>query len=149
MSQSLDRIGQDLVNQLQEGIKTKGLVASGRLLNSIQYKVVNGTVEIYAYDYIYTLVKGGRKPNSKGVGGFFSEMLQWVSAKPSVVPSDMTPSQFAAATMVKISKEGNSMFRKGFSGKNDGELLNQLDFSGLDNIAEDLIVEMMKNINLE
>lgn len=144
MEKELQELGQKLVDKLKDGIKERKLVSSGRLLNSVRYVINNNRVEIIANEYIYTLVKGGRRP---GGGGFFSEMLSWVQSKPSVVPQGMTPASFAYAAMVKISKEGNTMFRKGSTPTNDGNLLEVLkDDTLVDELGTKLAEQMFNDL---
>lgn len=141
-----DQIGKELVRQLKEGIIKRDLVSSKRLLNSVQYSTGENTVDIFANGYIYTLIPNGRRPNKSGkIGGFFEQILEWVQNKPYVVPAEMTPKSFAYATMVKISKEGNMMHREGRTPSNDGRLLEDLDYSFLTEISDEIVTKIIKN----
>lgn len=124
----LDKKGQQIVNDLKQGIKDRKLSATGELIKSIEHKVEetnNGyTLTILANDYIYTLVPNGPKPSSSG--SLKSGIKKWVESKPSVVPADLTPSTFAYLVTRKIAQEGTLFNRKGPNKYNDGRLLDEV-----------------------
>lgn len=123
----LDNAGNEIVDRLIDGIRKRRLSATKRLESSIRYEVTNNgnILSIYALEYIYTLVPPGRRPNRTNSGGLKDGIRNWIRSKPSVVPRDLTPSQFAFLVTRKIAKEGNLMFRQGPNRFNDGKLLDE------------------------
>lgn len=85
----LENIGQSVVDQLKNDIKTKSLVighsdppnASGALYDSIRYEATEDSLKVYAKDYIYYLVHG-RGETKKGQGGILKPIIRkWIDDK--------------------------------------------------------------------
>lgn len=119
----LTKYGEMIVAQLKSDIKNKPLPrrggqsyvanASGKLANSINFKVENGTLKVYADSYIYFLIYGRKRNQNQDpksikawVGWAGSTFLKdWVEAK------GISISPFAVA--YSIAKKGNSLNPQG------------------------------------
>jgi len=130
VADKFDLFGRRVVSALQQGISSRGLDASGKLRRSIYHEVtVQGSeviLQVYANSYIYTLVPPGRRPNASNSGGLKEAIKNWIKNKPSVVPADLSPKQFAFLVTRKIAREGNLMHRRGPNKYNDGKLLDEV-----------------------
>ena len=77
----LNKIGEEFVNDLKTEIRALNKVASGDLVNSINYKVIetkgNYNIEIYSEDYL-KYVDGGRKPGKRPP---VKAIIPWVQSK--------------------------------------------------------------------
>jgi len=145
IADKLDLFGRRVVGALKEGITRRGLDASGKLKRSISHEVTIEpgitTLIVKANSYIYTLVPPGRRPNQRNSGGLKAGINNWIKNKPSVVPQDLTPRQFAFLVTRKIAKEGNLMYRKGPNSFNDGKLLDEVINQELINEIENAVIQ--------
>lgn len=121
---TLNAIGQQVTDRLRQDIKNKSLVsgypapnASGKLYESIYYKVENNVLRVYAEDYIYYL-QYGRKPTQtqKSSGKTLREIIrEWIDIK-SISPKDgISKDSLAFLISRKIHNEGTLIYRQGGS----------------------------------
>ena len=106
----LEQYAQDVRNSYQDRLIQDDKVASGDLLNSVEYQVVqNGMVyevQLRLQDY-WKYVEYGTKPHFPPV----DKILEWIKVKPVLPrPNDKgdlpTPQQLAYAIATNISKHG-------------------------------------------
>jgi hypothetical protein len=83
----LNSIGSEFVDDLKQELRTLDKSATGDLINSINYKVIesNGVynIEIYSEDYL-KYVDGGRRPGKRPP---ISAIKPWVMAKGIKIPN--------------------------------------------------------------
>lgn len=116
MPVELPKIPDDVIIQTMQGVidlflKPKfislGMNATGKWLNSLEARAVNGNGEIWGMDYTYFLVNG-RKPGKMPP---VSALLPWVNAKFGIGGKEAISIAFAVAT--KIKNEGTSYYPEG------------------------------------
>lgn len=109
-------ISDDIIIQTMQGVidnflKPKfislGMNATGKWLESLEAKAVNGNGEIWGMDYTYWLANG-RKP---GVAPPVSALIPWVNAKLGIGGKEAISIAWAVAT--KIKKEGTNYYPDG------------------------------------
>jgi hypothetical protein len=114
---TLNAIGQQVTDRLRHDIKNKSLVsgypapnASGKLYESIYYKVENNVLRVYAEDYIYYL-QYGRKP-----GKFppVNVIREWVQTKLGIT-DEKERNSIAYLIGRKIANEGTLIYKQGGS----------------------------------
>lgn len=111
----LERYAVELRNEYQDNLIRSDRVASGDLLNTVEYEVKdkNGTytVSLRLQDY-WKWVESGRPPTQKGGNGDLrTAILEWIKIKPVLPKPDNngklpTPQQLAYLISRKIHKEG-------------------------------------------
>lgn len=111
----LERYAVALRNEYQDNLIRSDRVASGDLLNTVEYEVKdkNGTytVSLRLQDY-WKWVESGRPPTQKGGNGDLrTAILEWIKIKPVLPRPDNngklpTPQQLAYLISRKIHKEG-------------------------------------------
>lgn len=111
----LERYAVALRNEYQDNLIRSDRVASGDLLNTVEYEVKdkNGTytVSLRLQDY-WKWVESGRPPTEKGGNGDLrTAILQWIKIKPVLPRPDKngklpTPQQLAYLISRKIHNEG-------------------------------------------
>ena len=110
--ETLELYAQEVRNKYQDNLIQENKIASGKLLNSVEYQVVqNGMVyevQLRLEDY-WKYVEYGTKPHLPPV----SKILEWVRVKPVIPrPNDNgklpTPIQLAWAIAKTIEKEGTT-----------------------------------------
>lgn len=111
----LERYAVELRNEYQDNLIRSDRVASGDLLNTVEYEVKdkNGTytVSLKLQDY-WKWVESGRPPTEKGGNGDLrTAILEWIKIKPVLPHTDKngklpTPQQLAYLISRKIHKEG-------------------------------------------
>lgn len=110
------RIPDDIIIQTMQGVidnflKPKfislGMNATGKWLESLEAKAVNGNGEIWGMDYTYWLANG-RKP---GVMPPVNALIPWVNAKFGIGGKEAIGIAWAVAT--KIKNEGTSYYPEG------------------------------------
>lgn len=111
----LERYAVALRNEYQDNLIRSDRVASGDLLNTVEYEVKdkNGTytVSLRLQDY-WKWVESGRPPTQKGGNGDLrTAILEWIKIKPVLPRPDKngklpTPQQLAYLISRKIHKEG-------------------------------------------
>lgn len=149
----LENIGQSVVDQLKNDIKTKSLVAgfpppnaSGALYDSIRYEATEDSLKVYALDYIYYLVHGrkaGKKPPR-------AVIRKWIDDKgilPQADASGRTISKESLAFLIqrKIGDKGTLIYQQGGS-----DLLSSiLTESFIQNVKDELIFNTVNAIKSE
>ena len=111
----LERYAVALRNEYQDNLIRSDRVASGDLLNTVEYEVKdkNGTytVSLRLQDY-WKWVESGRPPTEKGGNGDLrTAILEWITIKPVLPRPDKngklpTPQQLAYLISRKIHDEG-------------------------------------------
>lgn len=111
----LERYAVELRNEYQDNLIRSDRVASGDLLNTVEYEVKdkNGTytVSLRLQDY-WKWVESGRPPTEKGGNGDLrTAILEWIKIKPVLPRPDKngklpTPQQLAYLISRKIHNEG-------------------------------------------
>ena len=110
--ETLEQYAQEVRNKYQDNLIQDNKIASGQLLNSVEYQVVqNGMVyevQLRLQDY-WKYVEYGTKPHLPPV----SKILEWVRVKPVIPrPNDNgklpTPIQLAWAIAKGIEKHGTT-----------------------------------------
>lgn len=111
----LERYAVELRNEYQDNLIRSDRIASGDLLNTVEYEVKdkNGTytVSLRLQDY-WKWVESGRPPTEKGGNGDLrTAILEWIKIKPVLPHPDKdgklpTPQQLAYLISRKIHKEG-------------------------------------------
>lgn len=111
----LERYAVALRNEYQDNLIRSDRIASGDLLNTVEYEVKdkNGTytVSLRLQDY-WKWVESGRPPTEKGGNGDLrTAILEWIKIKPVLPRPDKngklpTPQQLAYLISRKIHKEG-------------------------------------------
>lgn len=114
LKEVLERYAIALRNEYQDNLIRNDRVASGKLLNTVEYKVTdkNGTytVSLKLQDY-WKWVESGRPPTTGGGNGDLRRaILEWIKVKP-VLPRPIngklpTPEQLAYLISRKIHLEG-------------------------------------------
>ncbi len=149
----LENIGQSVVDTLKNDIKTKSLVAgfpppnaSGALYDSIRYEATEGSLKVYALDYIYYLVHGrkaGKKPPR-------AVIRKWIDDKgilPQADANGRTISKDSLAFLIqrKIGDKGTLIAQQGGS-----DLLSSiLTESFIQNVKDELIFNTVEAIKSE
>lgn len=109
-------ISDDFIIQTMQGVIDKflkpkfislGMNATGKWLDSLEAKAVNGNGEIWGMNYTYWLANG-RKP---GVAPPVSALIPWVNAKLGIGGKEAISIAFAVAT--KIKNEGTNYYPDG------------------------------------
>jgi len=110
------RIPEELIIETMQGVidnflKPKfislGMNATGKWLESLEARSVNGNGEIWGMDYTYWLVNGRKEGKSPPV----SALIPWVNAKFGVGGNQAKSIAFAVAT--KIKNEGTRFYPEG------------------------------------
>jgi len=81
---TLEQYKEKIVTQLKDRLAQQGLVASGKLQNSIYGVVTQTGINIFAEDYGIFVEEGrgkGRAPLDTREGGSFQRILDWVKTK--------------------------------------------------------------------
>lgn len=99
--------------------------ASGSLIRSLRFEIVNNGLIVYGNDYIYYLIYG-RKPTVSGGSGVLKDSIRnWIDAK-GITPDDgMSKDTLAFLITRKIHRMGNSIYLAS-NGANSGLLTNIL-----------------------
>lgn len=106
----LDEIGQKLVSAIRQKMVEEGVVASGRLRDSIEYRVDDTGLKILADDY-FPYAENGRE-SGKIPYDFNSILAKWVENKGINVPDRFKNAyQFGWAIAMKIKKYGSMRYR--------------------------------------
>lgn len=146
VAEVLERYGQEFIELYKVNLAMSGRPASGRLSNSLNYKVSIGTnvyaVDISLLDY-WKYIESGTRPHWPP----FDAIREWVRVKP-VVPRPMhngklpTETQLVNAIRHKISVEGTK-------GINDFERANQEIFSRMEmSIAEAVTEDLQRQVSI-
>jgi len=144
----LKKYGEQIVAQLQSDIKNKPLPrnngqsyvanASGKLAASVNYKVDNGVLRVYADKQVYWIAYG-RKPNRKQDGLSIRKWVGWAGStflKDWVEAKGISISPYAVA--YSIARKGNSLYPNGSTLISD--LINE---TLVNNLKNDLFTSMV------
>jgi len=118
---AFERFGTRITDQLRDAIKTKPISnfgkspvdASGRLHDSVEFKVTDTGIQILANDYIYYLEYGRKPSENDNAGGpkLYDVILDWIDDK-GIVPTDITKESLAFLITRKIHREGTTIYRQ-------------------------------------
>jgi hypothetical protein len=155
ISKILNDYGKMLTERLKNDIKTKQVTkygavnASGKLHDSIAYKVEGAVLTITGNSYIYFL-QYGRKKTEKGSepGKLRPIIRQWIDEK-GIVPRDgISKDSLAYLITRKIHEEGTSIWQQGgtdlVSGIFNEQLVNELNDSFGMLISAEVSSEILK-----
>jgi hypothetical protein len=138
----LTKYGKMIVAQLQSDIRNKPLPrrkgqsyvanASGKLANSVNFKVENGVLRIYADSYIYFLAYG-RKPTTGGSkpGKLKDIIREWIDAKGIEPYGNISKDSLAFLITRSIHKNGTSLYPQGSTLLSD--IVNETLINGIKN----------------
>lgn len=110
LEKELEIVGAFMANVLVAEIFAKGKVATGNLIDSVEYQVVNKgdkfVVDLLADRYIFNVSEGRRAgyPNG-GDGSFLRALIEWVKVK-SIETDDKKARAAAWAIRESIFKKG-------------------------------------------
>ena len=146
VAEVLERYGKEFIELYKVNLAMSGRPASGRLSNSLNYKVSIGTnvyaVDISLLDY-WKYIESGTRPHWPPV----SAIREWIKVKP-VIPRPFengklpTEDQLAFLIARKISRVGTE-------GINDFERANQEIFSRMEmSIAEAVTEDLQRQVSI-
>lgn len=138
----LHKYGEKIVEKLRDDIKNKSLPrrggksyvanASGNLAESIKYEVNNGSLKVYANNYIYYLVFG-RKPGKRPPR---EVIVQWIKDKS--IQSDIPIQSLAYLIQRSIGDNGTTLYPSGSTLLSD--IINE---SLINDLKSDLFTEIV------
>lgn len=147
MIEILNRLGQSLVDRLRDDIRNKRVTkygavnASGRLADSVNYKINGNKLELWAEDYIYYLEKGRRPTRNSGTGEVRKNIRKWIDDK-GINPTDISKDSLAYLIARKIHLKGNTVYQQGgsdlVSGLLNSEEITNIEDELLNNLATDI-----------
>ena len=142
----LERYAKEFIELYKVNLAMSGRPASGRLSNSLNYKVGIGTnvyaVDISLLDY-WKYIESGTRPHWPPV----SAIREWIKVKP-VIPRPMAngklPTESQLAFLI-----GRKISRVGTEGINDFERANQEIFSRMEmSIAEAVTEDLQRQVSI-
>lgn len=142
----LERYAKEFIEQYKINLVQSGRPASGRLAESLNYRVSLGTnvyaVDISLLDY-WKYIESGTRPHWPPV----SAIREWIKVKP-VIPRPMAngklPTESQLAFLI-----GRKISRVGTEGKNDFERANQEIFSRMEmSIAEAVTEDLQRQVSI-
>lgn len=136
---TLEQYKDKIVEQLKDRLAQQGLVASGKLQNSIYGVVTQTGINIFAEDYGIFVEEGrgkGKAPLDTREGGSFQRILDWVKTKniQSINPKYKRPRDVAWMIARSIGTEG-TIKRFGYQGS-----------KFIDYVANNIIASLTKDI---
>lgn len=108
-SRTLNDIGLKLVTEIRQELADKGVNASGRLSDSVEYRIDGNAVEIWAYDYMEQ-AQFGTPPTHSVTMNFVNQLAQWALDKGLVV-NHKYALRFGYLTAAKIATYGSTKYR--------------------------------------
>lgn len=142
----LERYAKEFIEQYKINLVQSGRPASGRLADSLSYKVNLGT-NVYAVDIsllnYWKYIESGTRPHWPPV----SAIREWIKVKP-VIPRPMAngklPTESQLAFLI-----GRKISRVGTEGINDFERANQEIFSRMEmSIAEAVTEDLQRQVSI-
>ena len=146
VAEVLERYGAEFIEQYRLNLVESGRPASGRLADSLSYKVNLGAnvyaVDISLLDY-WKYIESGTRPHWPPV----SAIREWIKVKP-VIPRPMAngklPTESQLAFLI-----GRKISRVGTEGINDFERANQEIFSRMEmSIAEAVTEDLQRQVSI-
>ena len=146
VAEVLERYGAEFIELYKSNLVASGRPASGRLADSLSYKVSLGTnvyaVDISLLDY-WKYIESGTRPHWPPV----SAIREWIKVKP-VIPRPMAngklPTESQLAFLI-----GRKISRVGTEGINDFERANQEIFSRMEmSIAEAVTEDLQRQVSI-
>lgn len=110
MSRALKTVGELYVNRLRKKLKEDDTYATGSLADSVDYKIIDGSVDILMATYGKAVEKGS-SPASQGYQKvstrFLSDIMEWMEMKPNISWSTPVEKKSIANAIARgIKKEG-------------------------------------------
>lgn len=96
-------LGEFILDLLKAELEAQGHRASGKLIDSMNYKINGETIEFYAEDYA-KFVDSGRNAGAKRVP--IDALMQWIEQK-GIASGDVEVKKIAYAIQQTIFKEGS------------------------------------------
>ena len=146
VAEVLERYGKEFIELYKVNLAMSGRPASGRLSNSLNYKVSIGTnvyaVDISLLDY-WKYIESGTRPHWPP----FDAIREWIKVKP-VIPRPFAngklPTESQLAFLI-----GRKISRVGTEGINDFERANQEIFSRMEmSIAEAVTEDLQRQVSI-
>lgn len=149
----LTDFGKQSQDLIREALANNRINASGRLSESVSYKVKDGgfvfVLTVTANDYIFSALQTGRGPTKNpGPGELRIKIAEWVREKPGLrIPKGLTEKQFINATANKIHKFGTRLWvTTGSQGRTSGELEKIFSDKRIDSILNRLATKAEEGI---
>ena len=150
----LQDAGKGFQREIRDTLARKGINASGRLSDSVEYSVTRKgftfKLEVSAFSYIFSALQEGRKPSERGnePPKLFPQIVRWIKDKP--IPFDrskITLQGLAYVITRAIHERGTELWQNfGSKGKTTGELERIFSDEEIEKIEQELIVLAEKNI---
>ena len=142
----LERYAKEFIEQYRLNLVESGRPASGRLADSLTYKVDMGAnvyaVDISLLDY-WKYIESGTRPHWPPV----SAIREWIKVKP-VIPRPMANGKLPTETQLAF-LIGRKISRVGTEGINDFERANQEIFSRMEmSIAEAVTEDLQRQVSI-
>lgn len=119
----LNKYGERVVSELRDAIKNKPLPrrngksyvanASGNLASTLNYKVDNGVLTVYANRYIGALIFGRKPTSNSGNGALKRAIRVWIDDKGITPYGLISKDSLAFIIARKIHKEGTLLYPQG------------------------------------
>lgn len=110
LDKSLRLVGKYYVEAVKAQLKKDGTEATGQLRDSIKYKVINGSIDVFM-DKHGKAVEEGSSPAQQGSNKvsrrFLSDIMEWMDTKPNITTRNpVEKSRIANAIARGIKKNG-------------------------------------------
>lgn len=110
----LEGFAEKVIAGIRDNIRNKKVTefgamnASGKMAESLAYRVDNSGLVIYSSEKFFTVLETGRKPGKRPP---LSVIEKWIQDKP--IASDINPRSLAFLIARKIGEEGSLLYRRG------------------------------------
>jgi hypothetical protein len=146
VAEVLERYGAEFIELYKSNLVASGRPASGRLADSLSYKVDMGAnvyaVDISLLDY-WKYIESGTRPHWPPV----SAIREWIKVKP-VIPRPMANGKLPTESQL-VFLIGRKISRVGTEGINDFERANQEIFSRMEmSIAEAVTEDLQRQVSI-
>lgn len=115
IKRALERLGSEAIERLRSNLSKDRTRASNKLHDTMYYKIVGTSIEIFMSSYAMT-VDEGRKAGARVPKGFAKDIERWMGFK-GISPQKKTIRESARAIAQSIYKRG-AIKRFGYSGSN-------------------------------
>lgn len=106
---ALEEAGKQLVQAIRDRLEAENINASGSLSDSIEYRVTDSGLEIWANDYFIN-AEVGTKDERTPIPEFSKILAEWGKRK-GIVVGDKVALKFGYNTANKIKKYGSARYR--------------------------------------
>lgn len=149
----LQDAGKGFQKEIRDTLDRRGINASGRLSNSVEYEVSRKgftfKLEVSAFSYIFSALQEGTSPEEakKQLPAFQGKIFKWAKDKP-VKFAGRTLEGTAGVIARSILQRGTLLWQNfGSKGKTTGELERIFSDEEIENIEQQLIALAEKNIS--